>query len=613
MIKKVLEEYRKKAKLILVKHRLESLIKSTTDTDVKLKSLSESNEESEKEAWCYIPKEKTIYYPESGDVAIQKLEEEEIIAIILHEIGHAKYTELPIIEVKDIPTPKYGFAQLLNAMEDIRIERQMTDTYPGTFDSFVVEAKLADKLLPREKILSLPPHANFLVNIIRASFNLPTYFSEKAQDAHIKLKDELEKAYCSYDTNTMINNYLLPKVWDTYSELFDGEEQDDNKEGDSEKGNKEEKSDGNKSKGEGEKEDKKEGEKEDKKGEEKEEEETEKEKEEKKEINNACQSLSNIKDIMDKLKDQERQIQKGKKPAKNKDKKKNETGGKNVLRGFGSDEKEREDSLSNAPTNLTRYESYYADILPYLHFFQQKLGSIMIDNQLKRRGGSYRSGKLNNKMLYKFRCNNPKLFSKNIMRLHKEYSVMLLVDESGSMYGDRIINAIKTTVLLGEVLDKCHIPFSIMGFNENLKDYKDFKEPYSWKIKRGIEKMVLRPGGNYGGATTDVWGLAETRHRMKQRTGEKIIIVITDGMSAPSGKTIPKHLRKLLPKQYDNFREVAIRDEVKRATQENNIVIGIGIQTSYVREVYPQSAATYDVCELPKQVLNLLKRNIKRG
>ena len=594
MIKDVLEKYRRKANLLLLIHRLESLVKSTTDTEVKLKSQNSSSSNKNAESWCYTPSLRTIHYPEKGSTAIQKLEEEEIIGIILHEIGHAKYTDEPVIDVKDIPIPKYGFAQLLNAMEDIRIEKRMTDRYPGTYDSFAIEAKLGDELLPEKDIKRLPAHANFLANIIRLSWGLKACFSKKAENVFEKVKNDLEQAsYCG-NTNQMINTYILPKIWDSYVELFEEEQENKNQENNSQPQEKQEgdpptnPNNNNKQQQTGK--------------------EKRKEKRDKKEEED-CQNLSNIKDILDKLKDKERSTQKKSKKIKS-----NKTKTK-ALKGFNKDTEEREKSLRTEEEyeNLPPYESYYADVLPYIHFFSKKLGSIIIDNQLRRKGGAFRSGKLNNKMLYKFRCNNPKLFSKNIMRLHKEYSVMLVVDESGSMCGDSMINAIRTTVLLGEVLDKCNVPFAIVGFNEDLQDYKDFNEPYSWKIKRKIELMLQRPSGMYGGATTDVWGIAETRHRMKQRTGEKIIIVITDGYSSPSGETIPKHLRYLLPKQCREWCDVYVKDEVKRATQEGNILLGIGIQAEFVKNTYPQSAVIHEVGQLPKQVLNLLKRNIKRG
>ncbi|MCK4686566.1 MAG: VWA domain-containing protein [Candidatus Lokiarchaeota archaeon] len=598
MIKEILEKYRKKVNLVLIVHRLESLIESTTDTTVKLESQNNANtDEKEKQSWCYNPTQKIIYYPEKGDTAIQNLKEEEIIGIILHEIGHAKYTDVPVIDVKDIPMPKYGFAQLLNAMEDIRIEKRMTGRYPGTYDSFIIEAKLGDELLPKKQIKQLPAHANFLANIIRLSWNLKPYFSKKTEEVFKKVKDDLEKAYCSSDTNTMIDQYILPKIWDSYSELFEEEQENKNQEenpqaqehqeGDMPKDNTKKPAEKNQT------------------GKEKRKE--KREKKQKEELQNACQNLSNIKDILNKLKNETRSSQK-KKEEPNLHQPK-------ALVGFNKDEKERENSLTINDSNyykLTKYESYYADVLPYIHFFSKKLGSIIIDNQLRRKGGAFRSGKLNNKMLYKFRCNNPKLFSKNIMRLHKEYSVVLVVDESGSMHGERMENAIRTVVLLGEVLDKCNVPFSIVGFNENLKNYKNFNEAYNWEIKRKIETMLMRPMQD-GGATTDVWGIAEARYKMKQKDGEKIIIVITDGYSAPANCPIPKYLKSLLPRQYNSWDDIYIKDEIKRATQERNILLGVGIQTDYVKQIYPQSAVIYDVKQLSKQVLNLLKRNIKRG
>lgn len=64
--------------------------------------------------------------------------------------------------------------------------------------------------------------------------------------------------------------------------------------------------------------------------------------------------------------------------------------------------------------------------------FQAKLSSILTDNKFDRWVAGKRSGKLDTKRIYKIRTAST-IFKKREARKGKDYSVMIVVDTSGSM------------------------------------------------------------------------------------------------------------------------------------------------------------------------------------
>jgi cobalamin biosynthesis protein CobT len=62
---------------------------------------------------------------------------------------------------------------------------------------------------------------------------------------------------------------------------------------------------------------------------------------------------------------------------------------------------------------------------------------------------------------------DPHIFKKNIQEKGKnEIAIALLIDQSGSMHGEKIANAQKAAILFGEVLDSLDIHFSIYGWTD---------------------------------------------------------------------------------------------------------------------------------------------------
>lgn len=155
-------------------------------------------------------------------------------------------------------------------------------------------------------------------------------------------------------------------------------------------------------------------------------------------------------------------------------------------RGHGSTPSGRMRTVEKIPYSLLYREIYH--LIPP---FKKKLSSIMKDNLYDRQGGKYRTGKLNTKQLYKVATGSDKVFTRKVLRQHKDYKVTVLVDESGSMTGEnKNYYAALGCTLLAEVLSQTHIDFEIIGFNGTIRVYKHFGESFTWKIRENIEKII---------------------------------------------------------------------------------------------------------------------------
>ncbi len=127
-----------------------------------------------------------------------------------------------------------------------------------------------------------------------------------------------------------------------------------------------------------------------------------------------------------------------------------------------------------------------------------------------------------------------------------------------------------------------------------------------------MENIIPASCSEGSGSTNDAYAINRAVHRLKNRTGERIIIILTDGSTNPPDNPIPSKDREGIPLSKHKMDDLNLEEEVHFA-QNKNILIGVGIDTDYVKEIYPQYTSINNVKELPRRVLNQLKKNIRRG
>lgn len=618
-----LDKTNRQRKWKLIRERMDSILKSTVGEDTGIQIVPWSKKDSEYselgEKWQFEARNGIIKYPIEGEESVTKLGDYEIISILLHNLAHAKYSTVPYLN--DVPEPSFAFVQLINTLEDLRIEEKLMRRFPGTYDSLKHISDFHDEGIDQKEFEALPDYVNFLLSITRERWGYPSYMTPKAKALYNKTKSFIEESKNAKTTDDIANTFALNKIWPLYRKLVDTSDPDenpfDNQSSDNSQNQNKNDSEGqtdpngSNNPGNG--------------------------------SSNGGQpdpnpmdtgeldpykDMSDLRDILQKLSKRADGKTLNDEKIEEPEKKKSEEELKEQKEAKPNIDNKLENELQKIKKDLERdtangdnywyvkpytYEEMYAEVYPYLDYFGRKMRSIMIDNKISRRGGSYREGKLNTKHLYKWKCNSTRVFSKPVLRQHKDYSVSVLVDTSGSMCGDRIVNTAKCTVLLAEVLSQCEIPFEIHGFNERITTFKKLNQPFNWTAKRNLEFIIPESYSDSSGNTNDAFAVNKAAYNLSSNKGEKIIMVLTDGSSNTSSQPLaPEDMKRVAPLGKKTFRDFSIKNEVSLASL-HNILLGIGIKTDWVRNNYPNSEVVNKPDELSIKVLGLLKKFIKRG
>lgn len=252
-------------------------------------------------------------------------------------------------------------------------------------------------------------------------------------------------------------------------------------------------------------------------------------------------------------------------------------------------------------SNYLPYEELYRLIYPYIRPTTERLQRILTDNKFDKYQGSYRTGKISSRMLYKFPMGNTKLFQRKVEAKSKDYIFWLLVDESGSMQGDSSRYAAQAALLFSLVLDKLGIQYGIWGFNRDLRKYKSPNEKITFKHRKIFEEMQINTSGKGSDYNCDPTYVKEVGSELINYSSKKVLFVISDGAPAPCGyDSHPNDLNSL---------ESVVTELMHKEIE----VIGFGIGGySNVSNYYPNNVIVNYIGDLPKELVRSLKNKLKK-
>lgn len=203
-------------------------------------------------------------------------------------------------------------------------------------------------------------------------------------------------------------------------------------------------------------------------------------------------------------------------------------------------------------------------------------------------------GKLDRKNLYKYKT-DPHIFYNNNYKLKEmDLAFGCILDESGSMHGEKVKNGRIVMIMLHEVLNSLGINHSIIGHTSNgyhqtkIFKYYQFKEESHYTLEKpySLVKATSRNGNCDSGA------LYYMQSSMRQvRNKDKIVIIFSDGQ--PTECTDNE-----LVKQVENMERNGIH------------VIGVGINFDSIKEYYSDNANGKNLKEMVDIVVSILKRYV---
>jgi hypothetical protein len=235
----------------------------------------------------------------------------------------------------------------------------------------------------------------------------------------------------------------------------------------------------------------------------------------------------------------------------------------------------------------------------------------------------YRSGRLHSGSLHRLRTGDDRVFRRLEEHKSPETAVWLLIDNSGSMEGDKMRMAMSAGYALSSTLQRVGIKNAVSGFTtmepRDVKDwheqqekeeerigrqfsrygalylpvYKTFEERLTPEVKRrfAAAPFTCKMGGNCDGESVRNAG-----NRLALRPEpRKVLIVLSDGNPAAMSH-FPEEI-------YSDVHKAVAECEKKQIE-----TIGIGIMDEAVRTFYPKCVVLKDLAELPKAVMSELKR-----
>ncbi|MBV6446394.1 MAG: hypothetical protein IFNCLDLE_02692 [Ignavibacteriaceae bacterium] len=254
------------------------------------------------------------------------------------------------------------------------------------------------------------------------------------------------------------------------------------------------------------------------------------------------------------------------------------------------------------PSNKEPYDDMFPEVKPYINKTADKLRKVLTDKAFDKFEGKYKSGKkLNQRRMWKPKIGDYRVFQRRVEASKKDYEFALVVDQSGSMTGGKIRRAIQASMLFANVLNKLEIPYIIYGFNRYMFPYKTSNEKYDPKKGKEIARSMWdetysRPGSKRGsGDNNDAEAIYQVKKMLEaSKSTKKVMMVFTDGQPANSGNMGYKHND--------------LKREVKKAIQDGINVIGVGLQYDGLGHYYPHNIVVYDMDELPDETVKVVKK-----
>jgi len=253
----------------------------------------------------------------------------------------------------------------------------------------------------------------------------------------------------------------------------------------------------------------------------------------------------------------------------------------------------------------TNYDLAYDEVADQVDQLVQHLDEVLRPQQrLRQRAGHPTGRRVDLKRLMSFEA-DPRRYDELWVRTtipdRRNAAIGLLVDLSGSMQGDKAQSALKGSILLAETLHRLQVTFGVYGFQDVLIKLHDFGDPLTPAARNRLAEMTQevagsRVGGNnQPGYNDDGPCLLEFAATLEEVPAvDRILVVVSDGL--PEG-------RRSNSQDLHNAVATLTADPILRL-----IALGLGSGTGHVRNFYPESMADVPLAQFAQTIGNLVER-----
>ena len=226
-----------------------------------------------------------------------------------------------------------------------------------------------------------------------------------------------------------------------------------------------------------------------------------------------------------------------------------------------------------------------------------------------------RRGRINAPALHRVASGDDRIFRQRYEIQSKATAVSLLVDCSGSMGGRRIALAGKAAFAMSSALERLRIKHEVLGFTTKdsggfktamkgssgirwarghalyMPVFKGFDQRLDLDSRQRMAELVNDPRWLHENVDGECVMIAARRLAAVPNVERRILIVLSDGqpLCPPEPYILRKHLAQV----------------VKQVEKEMSVV-GIGIESSAVKDYYSKSIVLNDLAELPATVMKQL-------
>lgn len=244
-----------------------------------------------------------------------------------------------------------------------------------------------------------------------------------------------------------------------------------------------------------------------------------------------------------------------------------------------------------------KYRLILKSVLPYVEHFKRKFDNFLPKEEELWDGKHFRGKRINpRRIATEVPIGRGRIFMRREVPQRKELIFELLMDISSSMKKEeKILNALKSLILVSEVLDKLKMEFSIKVFNENVYTLKDFSEDYK-VAKARIMDLLNDLGGSTDLSKAITVGVESLEVVMKKEHKKGVLILFTDGQ--PTKGLRGEELKYFISQMKMKLPIVAI---------------GVGEATHMVKEYFDKTGLSVeDISKLPSAFSFVMENQFKR-